>query len=318
MSETELEALADQPDLKQTSVNQYAQEWVTHLKSHNRMLTVLSVVLMLVGIVLAGALIVGYFSQVKLEGELNQSKSHIVALDERLNSEIEHSKSVQAELEQVNQTKTFLEQLKGDTASQLAITNEMVDAQNQKIVMLETEKSMLRAAVQELEASAARKDQRNILLSNQLNSIKSELAQRKTAYQALAKRNKETQEEMNRLAGLVGDQQSEIENIESAYSKRLASIRTLEAKIRKLESERLAVEESKVQAADTSSAYQEITAPPSKRTQAQSVNHHDVASQPIVGTPDKPSSVTTPLSKSVSQPKTSGAPIVDPNQIQVD
>lgn len=305
-------------DVNQSPVDQYAQAWVEHLKSRNRMLTISMAILGLVVVGLAAGMVSNYLDKTALTRQLDGSIAQVSLLDGRLNAEIARSQGLEKKLDEVSQTKEFLEQLKGDTASQLAISNEMIAAQSQKIALLESESQMLRAATEELEVSGISKDQRNVALNMQIAALKEDLSKRKTAYLALAKRNKETQEEMNRLSGLVGNKEAEIAKLASGESRHLATIKSLKRDIQKLELNLNAMQVRSQEADSRASAYQEINLEPAAPTvlkDPSGVNHRSLASQPIVGTPSKVTNQATQIELGT---KAGEVPVVDPNKIQLD
>ena len=202
--------------------------------------------------------------------------------------------------------------------SQLARSNETTAAQSQKIALLESETKILRAATEELEMSGSSKDQRNVALNMKISALEDDLSKRKAAYSALAKRHKETQEEMNRLSGLVSNKDAEIAKLRSGESRHLVTIKNLERDIQKLELNLNAMQVRNEEADSRASAFQEINPEPTELKVVKdpsSVNHRSLASQPILGTPSKPTSQTTQIEIGT---KAGDVPVVDPNKIQLD
>ncbi len=221
--------MKDSVDTKGASMTaDYAAQWIDYLKKRNSLLGLLVFFLLFVSLVSAGAAF--YFQQAGVSKELEKA---LVAsqLEEagRSQTEIERRLSdLQSQFDekvaQLDAQKNAYEEKLLLTGSESQASNEkaMLDAQvidnlKSQLLLLNEEKSSLSESLEEAQAllvlhkSKLDKEQESqAQLAGSVGDLKKELESRKVAYQALTKRLKELQGEIDRLANLNLQQEKEI------------------------------------------------------------------------------------------------------------
>ncbi len=203
------------PDQAATS-DQFAQQWIDFLRKRNSLLTLILPVLLVFILILA--LTAFYFYQegqtIALESRLaeqSQSKlEKLLAAKSQKNSDIQqvlHSSQKQnAELEQRLQ-ETLARAAETDAA--LSINQGLVDNLSAQLALLKEENQALMASLNQVRESllngASTSEvlaDENTRLTEELDSLNKKLGDRKGAYLAVVKRQKDTQLEIERLLTL--------------------------------------------------------------------------------------------------------------------
>tara|TARA_R110002049_G_scaffold121270_3_gene276001 strand:+ start:2110 stop:3075 length:966 start_codon:yes stop_codon:yes gene_type:complete len=206
----------------------YAQEWLTYLKRRNLILTIIWPVLLVLSILTS--LTAFYYSQLeqssKLSLLLETDKNH--ALEETkqiLISEMQALKSsnlaLNEELESLKSAREELSVLNNNSTSKLNITSQMVDNLNQLVAELKNEKADLTAQLEDsLETinQLKKQHQQYITQSNKektssVTELNKQLESRKSAYQALANRQQEMRDDMDRFNNLNNSKDKQIEQL---------------------------------------------------------------------------------------------------------
>lgn len=204
----------------------YAQEWIAYLKRRNLILTIVWPVLL--GLSILASLTAFYYSQQEQSSKLNllleTEKNHILEeTKQNLISEIDSLKSsnikVNEELESLKNAREELSVLNTNSTSKLNITSQMVDNLNQLVAELKNEKEDLTAQLEDsLEAIIQLKKQHQQYItqaskdkSTSEAELNKQIESRKSAYQALANRQQEMRDDMDRLANLNNSKDKQIE-----------------------------------------------------------------------------------------------------------
>ena len=267
---------------------EYATQWIEYLKKKNTVLTFVWPVLLCTTIAFSITSLYFFQQMSATTIALDASKETNTAIQGELELNNQKNEMLSAKIKELNDTKNTLEQQKGDSASQLGLSGQMVDALTEKNEALEIENALITTALTQSKILLEKNNKRNQSTEKTLETkIKAHNKERfilekkyrdgQVAFKALMSRQKEMRQEMNRLADLVDDQKNEIKMLVLAKNKTQAALNAaniknseLEAKYKSLdESLRLAVEpiskpeNKKNQTIDTleSDGLEEIRAP---------------------------------------------------------
>lgn len=208
----------------------YAQEWIIFLKRRNFILNLVWPALLVLFII--SAIVAGFFYQ------QSQTMSLNIAIQKQILSKSESDKLTQAEtirrMEQEitslsNEVKTLnsaREQLslqQGDSESKLSITSQMLENLEQQVSVLKAENSVL-AEQLELAKSTLISTQSDFQLEYQklsqnhqikVEALTKQINDRKTAYQALANRQQEMRNDIDRFSSLAMTKDQELSKLKS-------------------------------------------------------------------------------------------------------
>jgi DNA repair exonuclease SbcCD ATPase subunit/nitrate reductase NapE component len=195
----------------------YAQEWIAFLRKRNLLLSVIWPIL-LVLFIGAGFTSIYYFQSTQAAGLNNQMldekiqllQNDKVSLTQQLDNLQEKHSQLMTELDNLKSVRAALAEQQDDSVSQLQITTQMLENMKQQLVLLKNENTELtdqlglaKAALSEMDANyQAELAKATTLKSSQLSELNKQLESRKTAYQALANRQQEMRDEMDRLSAL--------------------------------------------------------------------------------------------------------------------
>ena len=206
----------------------YAQEWIAYLKRRNFVLTIIWPALLVLAI--CASLTAFYYFQQEQSSKLNlmieTDKNHLLEVTKQnLMSELDALKSsnnaINKELESLKSAREELSVLNNNSTSKLNITSQMVDNLNQLVSELKNEKNDLTAQLEDsLEAinQLKKQHQQYVAKANkeQLTSVaelNKQIDSRKFAYQALANRQQEMRDDMDRLNNLNTSKDKQIEQL---------------------------------------------------------------------------------------------------------
>jgi len=276
---------------------QLAAEWLTQLQKQGRVRLWISAGLFAGLLVSSGAL---YTTHMKAETQsltLTEQSHQIEGLKQSVSDSAARVARLTSELKKSEKTRTFLEQIKGDTASQLNVAEQIIDTQKQKISLLEVQFSDSINTVAALERQLKGVQQQSAKLTQELAKSNKELSQRSIAYQALVERQSDTRAEVDRLAkaleievGAKDAARHALVSSKKELSKANRELNILNGELAKLRSEHLASSSDKA----------------GKKNAAQ--DHHALAIQPIVGQVSKEPQVKVLQSK---------PGVVDPNSLMI-
>jgi chromosome segregation ATPase len=137
-------------------------------------------------------------------------------------------------MSELNSAREALSAQQDDSVSKLTITSQMLENMEQQLVILKSEKAELqdqlnlaKQALTELESQKQTETSKlTSAHNNKLSELNKELDSRKAAYQALANRQQEMRDEMDRLSNLVANNEKELvrlRNDKSALNTQLTS-----------------------------------------------------------------------------------------------
>lgn len=184
-----------------------ARQWIDYLKRRNTTLNILVMTFLVAALLLGASSTLLYLNVLEVEKATILARSNADQLSQKLNTLSSRYESLQVtkrqleqDLKDKNARLNELQNFKGETDSQLNLTTRLVDALKQKVASLEKENSLLEEALIEsetkLKGTLAESQGNRQMLQEQKNMLTS----RKSAYDALVKRHRETEEEMRRLA----------------------------------------------------------------------------------------------------------------------
>jgi len=206
----------------------YAQEWIAFLKRRNLVLTIVWPVLLVLSILSSVMAIYFYQQQQSVSLQLAtevQEKSELQEGNQQLSSQLSSlealKSNLQAELETLHSAREELSLQNNDSESKLNITSQMVDSLNQLVAELKNERSSLITKLEESDSSLRQLTQeyQDFVANSKKETIKSvsdlnkQISTRKSAYQALANRQQEMREEMDRLSNLVNSKEKQLEKV---------------------------------------------------------------------------------------------------------
>tara|TARA_R110001592_G_scaffold323435_1_gene602681 strand:+ start:23284 stop:24240 length:957 start_codon:yes stop_codon:yes gene_type:complete len=211
----------------------YAQEWISDLKRRNLLLTIVWPTLLVLSIL--AALFAFYFYQLEQTSTLGLAieteKNH--SLDEKnqsLQSEISALTSTNSKLEtelaDLINAREKLSVLNDDSTSKLNITSQMVDNLNQLVAELKNEREDLSGKLEDsLETIAQLRNQHEQFIkqatkdkTDAVAQLNQQIKSRTTAYQALANRQQEMRDEMDKLNDLANSKDKQIEKLKKDNS----------------------------------------------------------------------------------------------------
>lgn len=199
-----------------------AQQWIEDLKKSNARLSKVWPVLLVVAIILCVLYLYSQYQLSELEtqkaNEVKNMTSDRDAWLAKANDLDEKNKALVSELKALNEETVNLE---NTVSSELTEKDRLIEALQLKVTELETSaleatKSLVIAKKELIQLEQA-KDRQLAELDAQYRSFKTEMNKqiesRKTAYNALVTRHKETKAEMDRLASLVDSKNSDLNRL---------------------------------------------------------------------------------------------------------
>lgn len=204
----------------------YAQEWITFLKRRNLVLSVIWPVLLVLMIISSVAAVYFYQQQKSSDLQLSAETQRAIELQDENRqliiqvTDLEKSAAdLQSELETLQNARQALSLQNNDSESKLNITSQMVDNLNQLVAELKNERASL---ISKLDAShdahrELKQEYEEFVAASKKDTIKSvsdlnkQIASRKSAYQALANRQQEMRDEMDRLNNLVSAKENQLD-----------------------------------------------------------------------------------------------------------
>tara|TARA_R110001592_G_scaffold354185_1_gene653666 strand:+ start:11853 stop:12830 length:978 start_codon:yes stop_codon:yes gene_type:complete len=231
----------------------YAQEWLTYLKRRNAVLTIVWPVLLM--FLILASLVAFYYYQLEqtsklslsIEIEKSQSLEEVqLTLQSEITSLTTTNTELKTELEGLINSREELSVLNNDSTSKLNITSQMVDNLNQLVIELKNEREDLSTKLEDsLETIAQLQNQHEQMIkqknketTDSIAGLNKQIDSRKTAYQALANRQEEMRDEMNRLNDLVISKEKIIDklkkdnqNIETRLTNKNSEIETYKNKL---------------------------------------------------------------------------------------
>lgn len=214
--------------------DQYAQQWIDFLRKRNSMLSLLLLLMVVFSLFMGMAAF--YFHQqgqtAILENHLaqeNKSKLEAKISDqEKLLSESNYSfTDIRSEYEKLEaQLKSQTDQL-SEAAETISVNHEIIDNLNSQLALLKEENEKLDGSLKQVRESllsgASNSEilaSENKNLTEEVSALNQKLKDRKIAYLAVVKRQKESRSEMDRLA----DSKDKFEQQASSYSQKAASL----------------------------------------------------------------------------------------------
>jgi DNA repair exonuclease SbcCD ATPase subunit len=203
----------------------YAQEWITFLRKRNLLLGIVWPILLVLSIVAGFAAI--YFYQATqaaqlnsqiLEEKINLAHSEKDQMAQQLARLQENHAQLIIEVENLQNARAELTEQQGDSESQLQITSKMLENMEQQLALLKNENTELQNQLVLAKNTLTQLDEQYqselakaaSFKSTQLSELNKQLDSRKTAYQALANRQQEMRDEMDRLSSMVAAKEKTI------------------------------------------------------------------------------------------------------------
>ena len=226
-----------------------ANQWIDYLKRKNLQLTFLWVFFLLLALTTSGLAAWSFWTKQQGLESLLLAESALAELEARNASMDEEAQVMSARLAELDtalqaaeRTVASLQNSNGETGSQLDLTTRLVSALKQKIVSVESENSLLEEAliVSESKVNEALEGSRNYKKTTQ--EQRQSIAARKSAYDALAKRQIETQEEMQRLATELNEAKEREANLDQRNARLSKELKSSNAELRKVDAEKVSLE----------------------------------------------------------------------------
>lgn len=195
----------------QTASNsvEYANDWIEFLKRRNRSLNAVWISLLIIAI---GLSVVAGMQFLK-GNELASTLERAHTVNQQLQLELDtrqqqldeaniRVKDTAAKLSLVQQEN---ETFKGETSSQQILSQQLVATLEEKIDILEQENSLVAASLEDSKGQHLQASRAERQYKAEVQALIKEVSSRKLAYQALVKRQRETQGEIERLANELDD-----------------------------------------------------------------------------------------------------------------
>jgi chromosome segregation ATPase len=295
------------------ATTEYAKQWMQHLQARNR---VLSIAAPLLFVLLFCAAASAVFLYIELQDNkldlfiteqvLVKSKQEVIKLNDDKLKSVTELRSLEEALQAVKAKHHDLAQAQGESTTELVLTNKLIAAQKAKLSFLQDEKELQAKLISSTEQS--NKELAALVQQNQadLTAQVTQLEQRKNAYQALLKRHKETQTELEFTVTNLDEQNEAVKRLKSQLSQKTNALaKSLQ------ESEDLRAEgelaQSKLKRVAVIAPL--ITQPPLVETNADTSIDRSLAIKPIVNN-RKPGKM--PISSSGSELD------FDPNNIAIE
>ena len=300
---TDSSSSVDIPELSDDQAKSYANEWLNGLKRKAKVRLVLLVVLSLAALALGTGLGLTHQEQQRLTLETQNKSETITRLETQVSEQEGNNKQLSKQVAELKQAKHFLEQVKGDTASQLNIAQKIIETQKDKIDLIEGEYSTSTALVATLEGKLSAKDAKLHETRAELKKSKSAFTKRSNAYSALVKRHKETKEEVSRLVEVL-------EGKDQTLSALNAKVHSLEAQARELnqmlasakgqlaQAHLASAEQNEAPSTDSDSSSTPASAEAEEEQSDSVMVQHSLAFQPIVEQAPTDAPITSSQSKS--------------------
>lgn len=207
------------------ATNEYAKQWIQHLQARNRVLSVAAPLLFVLLFCAAASAVFLYIelqdSKLDLfitEQALAKSKQEVINLNDDKLKSVTKLRSLEEALQAVKAKHHDLAQAQGESTTELVLTNKLITAQKAKLRFLQDEKELQSKLISSTEQS--NKELTALVQQNQaeLTAQAEQLEQRKNAYQALLKRHKETQAELETTITNLDERTASLKKLESQLS----------------------------------------------------------------------------------------------------
>ena len=222
-----------------------ANQWIDYLKRKNTQLTFLWVFFLLLGILTSGLAAWSFWQKQESKESLLISQASLADIKaanalltqdkEALSLQLIESKNA---LTEANNLVASLQNSHGETGSQLDLTTRIVAALKQKIESLESDNTLLEEALVASEAKAKETSRTQQKVQQTVQELRDSIKARKSAYEALAKRQLETQEEMQRLATALNESKEREANLDQRNARLSKELKSSIAQLKKVDEEK--------------------------------------------------------------------------------
>lgn len=220
------------------SNQEIAHQWIDYLKRKNATLTMVWVVLLIVALATSAAAAFFFLKGLERKEALqieqknsSQLMQNISSLETKIEKQVAQSKILMTSLEEAQAELGSLKNYQGEADSQINLSNRLVSVQKQKIASLEKEISLLEEALVASETNSKKLQDNAGKHKQRLSALEQMHTSRKTAYDALAKRQVETQEEMQRLAGELNKAQEREASLDARNASLSKELKDIKAKL---------------------------------------------------------------------------------------
>lgn len=205
---------------------EYAKHWIEFLQKKNAVLNIVWPLLLIMSVLLLLASFY-FFQNAENYSEQNDASNAVIVdlqaqmdeLLEKLDSLESEKQSMAQQIKRLQTVKNNLEQQKGDSIERLDLSSKVTETLQETLRVLEDEKATMVDALKAAKAMLLKQEKN---YSEQIANLQAQhsqsqqlstkaLSDRKTAYNALVKRQHEMQSEMDRLAAIVRKQSAELE-----------------------------------------------------------------------------------------------------------
>jgi len=273
-----------------------AHEWIEHLKKKGKTRLIFIVCLLLVLVAAAAVIVSMEFDKRAINAQLLDSASRINGLEVSLEAKVVEIDELNQAFSKSEQSREFLEQVKGDTASQLNVAEQIIQTQKEKIALVEGEIERSSELAMSLESQLGGVQKGLASEKASLKKLNTELSKRSSAYKALVKRQGDMRDEMDRLADALDQSTAEKSSAQKQLNTVKSELKQARNRLLALNKE-LAEVNSKLAAKDVPV----IDLP----VEVVKTDHRSLAIQPILSQPAKDESPE-------SDPN-----VVDPNALMI-
>jgi len=226
-----------------------ANQWIDYLKRKNSQLTFLWVFFLLLAVSASVFGAWSYWQKIDVLEALTVAESALIDLDAQKASMEQDRDTLSMQLSETEaalraskEAHVALQNSSGETGSQLDLTTRLVAALKQKVTSLESENSLLENALNDSEVKSAKAISENQKYKKTAKEQRQSLSARKSAYDALAKRQVETQEEMQRLATELNEAKERESNLDQRNARLSKELKDSNAELRKVDAEKSVLE----------------------------------------------------------------------------
>lgn len=292
--------MTEQSEVRGTieGADELAREWVQHLKQKTRIMSVTLAVLGAVAVLLLVTVVVFSSKNADFKVVLSEKGAQIDKLQVQNHEAKQEIQALQEQLAAVEKTKDVLEELKGDTATQLELAKKIIETQKEKIALMEGDYQGLDSQLKGV-TSNLKKVSDALAGSKQTNqNLTKEVSERKLAYTALVNRQKDTMAEVQRISNALEVAKKKNQDLEVMLNVKDEAISNLKTKLNQTVVQLNELEKG-------ASTLVTSTSTESSKVKANEV--HSLAIQPIVAQP-------------VTQPETTSSEdkVIDPAVIVID
>lgn len=230
----------------------YAQEWIAFLRRRNTLLSIVWPILLVLAIATGFAAIFYFQSTQAIQLQLDNLTEIQQATEEdkrALQSEIaqlnEKNIKLTGEIEVLQNAQEKLSVQQDDSVSKLTITSQMLENLEQQLSLFKAEnaelKDQLSLAKESLVALESSYTSEMTKLSSKqsttLNELNKQLESRKTAYQALANRQQEMRDEMDRMRNMLASKEKDLSKSQTEKKALLAELNETQKRLQLKEKE---------------------------------------------------------------------------------